>query len=52
MAEIRAGAIECETPPPIGKDTGGWSLATGADLTAVEQGSVAVGNWILVQASG
>lgn len=51
MAQIRAGAIECQAPPPIGKDTGGWALATGADVTAVEQGSIAVGNWTLVQAS-
>jgi hypothetical protein len=52
MNSIRSGAIECETPPPIGTDTGGWSLGREADVTAAAaEGSAAVGKWVLVAAS-
>ena len=41
MTSIRSGAIECETPPPIGTDTGGWSLV---------KGSASVGKWARLNA--
>jgi hypothetical protein len=52
MAEIRSGAIVCGELQPIGTDTGGWSLATKAEIAALEAGSATVGGWALVAASG
>ena len=52
MAEIRSGAIVCGELQPIGTDTGGWSLATKAEIAALEAGSTTVGGWALVAASG
>jgi hypothetical protein len=52
MAQIRSGAIVCGELEPIGTDTGGWSLATPAEIAALEAGSETVGGWSLVAASG
>ena len=51
MNEIRAGAFECG-PPPLGTDTGGWQLATGAEAAAAERGSDSVAGWVLLSSSG
>ena len=50
MSEIRAGAYEC-AEPPVGTGTGGWSLATPADIAAADQLPTGLGGWILVNAS-
>jgi hypothetical protein len=52
MAEIRAGAIVCGELEPIGTDTKGWTLATPAEVAALEDGAEAVAGWTLVRASG
>jgi hypothetical protein len=51
MAAVRAGAYECGEPP-IGKANDGWSVATSADIAAAARGSAALGDWILISASG
>jgi len=51
MTAIRAGAFECGEPP-VGRGGDGWSVAGAADMAAAEQGSRAIGGWVLVSASG
>jgi hypothetical protein len=50
MSEIRAGAFEC-AEPPVGTGTGGWSLATPADIAAADELPTGLGGWTLVNAS-
>jgi len=52
MSQIRSGAIACEEPePPFVGPGDGWSTPTAAEIAAAEQGSEAVGDWVLVSAS-
>jgi hypothetical protein len=52
MAEIRSGAIVCGELQPIGIDTGGWSLATPAEIAAFDSGLADTSGWAQVSGSG
>ena len=52
MAEIRSGAIVCGELEPVGADTGGWSLATPAEVAAFDAGLTNTGGWAQVAPSG
>jgi hypothetical protein len=51
MSEIRSGAVDCGEPP-VGTANDGWALASAADIAAADKGSRAVGDWVLISASG
>jgi hypothetical protein len=52
MAEIRAGAIVCGELEPIGTDTGGWSLATPAEIAAFDADLANPDGWSQVPGPG
>jgi hypothetical protein len=52
MGEIRAGAIVCGELEPIGADTGGWSLATPAEIAAFDEPFADTDGWSQVPGPG
>jgi hypothetical protein len=52
MSEIRAGAIVCGELEPIGPDTGGWSLATPAEIAGFDTIFANTDGWSQVSGSG